>query len=104
MSNVVQFPSKEKVLWDAVVAGVTEPATRAGATEEQVQKFLKQFKPTFEKFLFEYQVKLPPMPESLVAEITEEMSKFEKAIKDHNMGLVMDRLLLEIELFDWQNS
>lgn len=104
MSNVVQFPAKEKALWDAVVAGVTEPTTRAGATEDQVEKFLKQFKPTFEKFLFEYQMKLPSMPESLAAEITEEMNKFEKALQDYSAGLVMERLMREIETFDWRNS
>lgn len=104
MSNVVQFPAKEKALWDAVVAGVTEPATRAGATKEQVEEFLKQFKPTFEKFLFEYQMKLPSMPESLAADITEEMSKFEKALQDYSAGLVMERLMREIETFDWRNS
>lgn len=104
MSNVVQFPTNQKKIWDIVVAGFMEPATQAGATKQQVDEFLKQFKPTFQKFQFEYQIKMPSMPEDVAQGVTAEMNKLQKAIQEHTMQLVMERLMFELKLFDWRKS
>ncbi|MEZ7493374.1 hypothetical protein QO198_17660 [Pseudoalteromonas distincta] len=101
MSTVVKFPSAEKSLWDSVKKGVQVPAKQAGASNEQVDTFLEQFKPIFNQFMFNYEMKLPPMEQTIAEGVISEITRFQEELKKHNVNLLMERLMFEMKLFKW---
>lgn len=73
----------------------------AGIPPNQANAFLDNFKPTFSKFLFAYQASFPYMPRQMEYQLREELLKLQRALQEHTLELIMERIFFEMERWDW---
>lgn len=102
MSNIIQFPTESKKAWDVMEKLFrTNILDNISASPEQLDRFLEHFKPIFNSFEFNHQFSFENIDEKTFDQLNSEFDKFKLAMQSHTNQIILERLMLEIKLFNW---
>jgi hypothetical protein len=109
-SNVIQFPTHAVREWIGFEKIIQRGLEQRGASPEMTKEVCARMKEAFEKFRarFEFSYQMPPLPEGLRVAIQDSINKALKAFADqiheYTSDLMLDRLELEIELYNLKHE
>ena len=103
--NIIKFPIVDTSDWVSASKLMTEYLLSSGMSPAECDEFLEFFKPTFESFDFDYDYKvtIPTDSEELEANVKEEIEAIISEFKAHNMRLLGDRFVRELQYFITSN-
>lgn len=108
MGDLIQFPTKPLRDWVTVEGKIKDQLVRAGASDEMIAEVIPRMQSYWMKFdvplSFSFNLETPERgSDILMMDIENSVRKaatdFIKKIQKHNFDLLIDRLVLEIDLY-----
>ncbi len=105
-SNIIQFPTHAVREWIGYEKIIKRGLKERGASPEMTEEVCARMKEAFEKFRtrFEFSCHMPPLPEELRVAIQDSINRalkmFGDQIHEYTANILLDRLQLEIELYN----
>jgi hypothetical protein len=97
MSNIIQFPIKEKQDWDRIEKAIIDLLQQSSAYDESIKVILDRMKIAWEEHQFSYPLSVT-VPDASAQQVRKMFDGFRKAFQDFHCKLLLSRLKLEIEI------
>ena len=99
IDNIVEFPTKSIRDWKVTSDLMLQILKRRGLNDKQASEFVSTFKPIYDLFQLEIQIRIPTFNPILAAQLDKALSEMQLAIQDHTTKLIMERFTRELDIF-----
>ena len=109
MSDVINFPTRAEHEWKKVEQSIRKVLHETDASEDMMQEILKKMEQAYDKYNARFNVKLslalpanttPTEKETIATNFTKSFRDLESQVQDFMQEILIDRLLLEIQLYN----